>query len=39
VERAEYGALSNAQLAQAQERSGPGDLDALLHSRPTWTVD
>ena len=39
VERAEYGTLSNAQLAQAQERSGPGDLAALLHSRPTWTVD
>jgi 2-oxoglutarate ferredoxin oxidoreductase subunit beta len=39
VERAEYATLSNAQLAQAQERSGPGDLEALLHSRPTWTVD
>ena len=39
VERAEYGALSNAQLAQAQERSGAGDLHDLLHSRPTWTVD
>ncbi|MEZ5178922.1 MAG: 2-oxoacid:ferredoxin oxidoreductase subunit beta [Acidimicrobiales bacterium] len=39
VERAEYGELSNAQLAHAQERSGAGDLHALLHSRPTWTVD
>jgi hypothetical protein len=22
----------------AQEQSGPGDLEALLHSRPTWEV-
>mgnify|MGYP000869563420 CR=1 FL=1 len=38
VERPDYGTLANQQLASAQERSGPGDLRALLHSRPTWDV-
>ncbi len=39
VERPSTAPCPTAQLAQAQERSGPGDLGALLHSRPTWTVD
>jgi 2-oxoglutarate ferredoxin oxidoreductase subunit beta len=39
VERPDYGTEVDRQLAAAQERSGPGDLDALLHSRPTWTVE
>jgi hypothetical protein len=28
-----------AQLALAAERSGPGDLHALLRSAPTWDVE
>ncbi len=36
--RAEYATESSKQLAMAQEQSGPGDLEALLHSRPTWEV-
>ena len=39
VDRPEYGAETDRQLAAAQERSGPGDLEALLHSGATWTVD
>ena len=38
VERAEYAGEASKQLAMAQEQSGPGDLEALLHSRPTWEV-
>ena len=38
VERAEYATEASKQLAMAQEQSGPGDLEALLHSRPTWEV-
>ena len=38
VDRPEYAAESSRQLAAAQERSGPGDLRALLHSQPTWDV-
>ena len=38
VQRPEYAAESSRQLAAAQERSGPGDLRALLHSQPTWEV-
>ncbi len=39
VERPTYEAEMQAQLAAASERSGPGDLDTLLRSAPTWTVD
>ena len=39
VERPDYGAAVNQQLAAAQERQGSGDLEALLHSLPTWQVD
>jgi 2-oxoglutarate ferredoxin oxidoreductase subunit beta len=38
VERAEYGSAVNAQLASAQADKGPGDIETLLHSLPTWTV-
>ena len=38
VERPDYGTEVDRQLTAAQTRSGPGDLDALLHSRPTWDV-
>jgi len=38
VERAEYTSTVSQQLAVAQQRSGPGDLRALLHSQPTWEV-
>ena len=38
VARPEYGSAVNSQLAAAQSDKGPGDLEALLHSLPTWTV-
>jgi 2-oxoglutarate ferredoxin oxidoreductase subunit beta len=38
VQRAEFARANAQQLAAAQERSGPGDLFALLHSNPTWEV-
>jgi 2-oxoglutarate ferredoxin oxidoreductase subunit beta len=38
VERPTYGAAMQQQLVDASSRSGPGDLDALLRSAPTWTV-
>jgi 2-oxoglutarate ferredoxin oxidoreductase subunit beta len=34
----EYGSAVTAQIAAAQSRSGPGDLEALLHSGATWKV-
>lgn len=39
VERPVYGKAMTEQLAQAQEKLGPGDLEALLHSGDTWTVE
>ena len=39
VERPDYGSETNRQLAAAHDKSGPGDLTTLLHSRPTWDVD
>ncbi len=39
VARPDYGSETNRQLAASQDKSGPGDLTALLHSRPTWDVD
>lgn len=39
VERADYGTETNRQLEASRDKSGPGDLSALLHSRPTWSVD
>ncbi len=38
VERPEYAAGATAQLAEAQEQNGPGDLAALLRSGATWEV-
>jgi 2-oxoglutarate ferredoxin oxidoreductase subunit beta len=38
VERSEYGEAVSGQLAVANEKNGPGDLNALLHSLPTWEV-
>ncbi len=39
VSRPEYAAVVGAQLAQAQEERGPGDLADLLASGGTWTVN
>ena len=39
VERPEYGAGVNQQLAEAQAQRGPGDLSALLRSGATWQVE
>ncbi|MFN0092807.1 MAG: 2-oxoacid:ferredoxin oxidoreductase subunit beta [Acidimicrobiales bacterium] len=38
VEQAEYAEGTARQLAQAQEKMGPGDLKALLRSGATWEV-
>jgi 2-oxoglutarate ferredoxin oxidoreductase subunit beta len=38
VERPTYEGELQRQLAEASERSGPGELGALLRSAPTWTV-
>ncbi len=38
VERETYGHALQNQLVAATERQGPGDLNALLRSAPTWTV-
>src|SRR2546423_3410611 len=38
IERPSYGSAMQGQLAEASERSGPGDLAALLRSSPTWSV-
>ncbi len=39
VERPEYGEELSRQIVRAQEQRGVGDLDALLRSGSTWTVD
>jgi 2-oxoglutarate ferredoxin oxidoreductase subunit beta len=39
VERPEYAEATSQQLAAAQTARGPGDLEELLHSGATWTVD
>jgi 2-oxoglutarate ferredoxin oxidoreductase subunit beta len=38
VDRADYGTAMSAQLLDAQQRKGPGDLAALLASGSTWDV-
>jgi 2-oxoglutarate ferredoxin oxidoreductase subunit beta len=38
IERPVYDDLMSEQLETARERSGDGDLEALLHSGDTWTV-
>lgn len=39
IDRPVYDEQVTEQLAEAVERSGPGDLEALIGSGPTWTVD
>ncbi len=39
TERQEYTSAVGAQVTQASESKGPGDLAALLRSNGTWTVD
>ncbi|MGO9558037.1 MAG: 2-oxoacid:ferredoxin oxidoreductase subunit beta [Acidimicrobiales bacterium] len=39
VERPDYGSQVDSQLLEAQARKGPGDLEALLRSGNTWTVE
>jgi 2-oxoglutarate ferredoxin oxidoreductase subunit beta len=38
AERQEYSSAVSAQIAEASERKGPGDLHALLRSNGTWQV-
>ncbi len=38
VERAVYDDLLTDQIETATEKSGPGELEALLHSGDTWTI-
>lgn len=38
IERPSYDELMSRQLAQAQEKAGPGDLQKLLFSGDTWEV-
>ncbi len=38
VQRDAYGEAVHAQIAQATERLGTGDLETLLHGGDTWTV-
>jgi len=38
VERPTYESQVQRQIAEAADRRGPADLDALLRSAPTWTV-
>jgi len=39
VDYPEYAEEMGRQIAVAQEQRGPGDLEALLHSGATWTVN
>ena len=39
VERPAYDAAVNAQLDEAKARLGDGDLDSLIKSHGTWTID
>jgi 2-oxoglutarate ferredoxin oxidoreductase subunit beta len=39
IERPVYDELMAGQIAEAIEKRGAGDLDALLHSGETWTID
>lgn len=39
VERPDYGSAIDAQLLDAQSSQGPGDLESLLRSGSTWTVE
>lgn len=39
VDRIEYARGTTSQLAEAQEKKGPGNLASLLRSNPTWDVE
>ncbi len=39
VEHPEYGEEMSRQIVRAQERAGAGDLEALLRSGSTWTIE
>ena len=39
IDRPDYGAQVSAQVLQASERKGPGDLSTLLRSNGTWIVE
>ncbi len=39
IEGPDYGEAVNNQLLAANEKAGPGDLEALLRSGATWTVE
>ena len=39
IERPVYGDVMEAQVTKAKADKGDGDIDALLHSLPTWEVD
>jgi 2-oxoglutarate ferredoxin oxidoreductase subunit beta len=39
VERPEYGEEMSRQIVRAQDQRGVGDIEALLRSGSTWTVD
>jgi len=39
VDRPKYDEMLNAQVEQAIQRQGPGDLDALFREGDTWTVE
>jgi 2-oxoglutarate ferredoxin oxidoreductase subunit beta len=39
VDRPEYASMVSQQLVAAGDAKGPGDLQALLHSGATWTVE
>jgi 2-oxoglutarate ferredoxin oxidoreductase subunit beta len=38
IERPDYGSSVGAQLAEASQKKGPGDLNAMLRSNGTWMV-
>lgn len=39
IDRPDYGTEMDQQLIAAQAQKGPGDLEGLLNSLPTWTVE
>ena len=39
VEHTDYGTAMSEQLETARKRSGPGELEALLRSAGTWTIE
>jgi 2-oxoglutarate/2-oxoacid ferredoxin oxidoreductase subunit beta len=39
VDRPKYDEMINAQIAEARQTKGEGDLQKLYHSGDTWTVE